>query len=717
MTVKKNNNQSAKIIYCIIIVVIVCMVLNVIYLGATGKHLISGNDIEGYAESRGESKTQILSAKRGTIYSSDNEVIAGDMKTYKLYAILSKTHLTLDKQPDYVVDKEATAKALAPIIGMKEADIIKLLSKETYQVEFGSYGNNLSSLVKDQIDALELPGLKFDEITTRSYRYGDFASYEVGYAQAVTNEIKGKTVQTLVGQMGIEQAYDEELSGTDGERTYLADNNNNVLPNGILSETAPVAGNDIYLTIDTDVQTELDMQMEKMVKDLKPEKATCGIMDAKTGRLLAISNYPSFDPNERDIENYVDLFLNEPVEPGSVFKSFVYGNAINDQKLNVQDTYQSGKYQYKVNGKTVATINDHNSGRGWGTITYEKGFHYSSNTAICHILTEKTDKESLLQDYEDLGFFKESDIDGLTSAAGFAGYKREGERTLEYLTTGFGQGSTFTALQLIRAYSAFANDGKMVEPYIVEKIVNSDSQETLYQAKTQYSKQIYSVDTVKKVRDLLKGVINEKGSTGYNYRMDDVNLIGKTGTGQVASESGGYRSGYYTHSFVGMAPYDDPQVILVMWYQGTSSSTTSAAKVVQGGIRAALNKLNTQPSQVVETSTFVLDSYMNQSVDYAKEVLSNHQLSSLVVGDGDIIISQYPKAQTEVSSKSRVFLQTNGTNVTMPSMTGWSRKEAEAFGTMANVEIEFDGVGTIYKQSVTKGTKLKANQKIKVYAK
>ena len=120
MAMKKNNNQSAKIVYCIIMVVIVCMVCNVIYLGATGKHFVSGNDIEEYAESRGESKTDILSAKRGTIYSSDNEVIAGDMKTYKLYAILSKTHLTLDKKPDYVVDPEATAKALAPIIGMDE---------------------------------------------------------------------------------------------------------------------------------------------------------------------------------------------------------------------------------------------------------------------------------------------------------------------------------------------------------------------------------------------------------------------------------------------------------------------------------------------------------------------------------------------------------------------------------------------------------------------
>ena len=717
MALKKNNNQSAKIIYCIIIAVIVCMVLNVIYLGATGKHLISGNDIEGYAKDRGESKTEILPAKRGTIYSSDNEVIASDMKTYKLYAILSKTHLTLDKQPDYVVDKEKTAKELSPIIGMDEEDILNRLSKDTYQVEFGSYGNNLSSLVKDQIDALNLPGLEFEEITTRNYRYGDFASYEVGYAQAVTEEIKGKTVQNIVGQMGIEKAFDEELSGEDGERTYLADNNNNVLPNGILSETAPVAGNDVYLTIDSDVQTELDMQMEKMVKELKPEKATCGIMDAKTGKLLAISNYPSFDPNERDIDNYVDLFFNEPVEPGSVFKSFVYGNAINDHKLDVNDTYQSGKYYYKVNGKTVAILRDHNDGKGWGTISYKQGFYYSSNTGICHILSEKTDKESLLQDYEDLGFFKESNIDGLESAAGFAGYKREGERTLEYLTTGYGQGSTFTGLQLIRAYSAFANDGKMVEPYIVEKVVNSDTKEALYQAKTQYSKQIYSTDTVKQVRDLLKGVINIEGSTGYNYRMDDVNLIGKTGTGQVASKSGGYRSGFYTNSFVGMAPYDDPQVIIVMWYQGSSASTVESAKVVQAGIRAALNKLNEQPSQVVETSTFVLDNYTNQSVDYAKDVLSNHQLSSLVVGDGNVIVDQYPKAQTEVSSKSRVFLQTNGTNITMPSMTGWSRKEAEAFGAMANVEIEFKGVGSIYEQSVSKGTKLKANQKITVTAK
>lgn len=714
MTMKKNSNQSAKIVLCIIALVVVALVFNVVFLGVTGKHLVSGNDIKDYAKNRGGGqKVETLQAKRGTIYSSDNEVIASDVKKYKLYAVLSKTRLTADKKPTYVVDKKETAKKLAPIIKMDEDKILERLNKNTYQVEFGSYGNNLSALVKDKIDALNLPGLEFTELTSRNYRYGDFASYEVGYAQVLTEELESKTTQSIVGQMGIEKTYNDELTGTNGQKIYLADNNNYILPNGIISETAPVAGNDVYLTIDTDIQTEMDLQMKKLVEAQKADKATCAIMEAKTGRILAVTNYPSFDPNKRDMKNYVDLFLNEAVEPGSVFKAFVYANALNDGRLNLKSTYPSGKFVYD---KKLKPIKDWNEGRGWGNISYEKGFYYSSNTAICNMLTKITDKESLLQDYEDLGFFKAGEVDGLPTGSGVAGYKNNDGRLVEYLTTGFGQGSTFTGLQLMRGYSAFANDGKMVEPYLVEKVVNSETKENVYQAKTQYSKQIYSTSTVKKMRDLLSGVINLKGSTGYPYHMDDIRLIGKTGTGQVAKD-GRYRSNYYTNSFVGLAPYDDPEVVVVLWYQSYAGSAVNSAKVVNGVVRAALNKINEQPVKKVETSTFVLDSYLNQSVDFAKKILTSHQLSPLTIGDGKTVIDQYPKAKTELSSKSRVFLQTNGTNITMPSMEGWSRKEAEAFASMANIDLKFEGVGSIYKQSVTKGTKLKDNQKVTVYAK
>jgi len=710
---KKNNNQSAKIIFGFFALVIILLFANVVYLGATGKHFISGNDIKGYAEERGGGqKVETLQAKRGTIYTSDNEVIASDVKKYKLYAVISTTRVDQNKKPAYVVDKEATAKALAPIIGMDEDKILKRLNGKGYQVEFGSYGNNLSSLTKDKIDALNLTGLEFEELTSRNYRYGDFASYEVGYAQLSTKD----AMENLVGQMGIEKTYNEQLTGKNGKKVYLVDSHNYTLPNGVLSEEEPVAGNDVYLTIDSDIQTELDVQLKKLATEMKADKATCAVMEAKTGRILAISNQPSFDPNKKDLTNYTDLFLNEAIEPGSVFKSFVYANAITDGKLNVKNTYQSGVYQYKVNGRLVKGIRDHNKGKGWGTITFEEGFHRSSNTAICYILTKYSDKESLIQSFEDLQFFQSSTIDGLKSASGVAGYKGKSGISLEYLTTGFGQGSTVTGLQLLRGYSAFANDGRTVEPYLVEKVVNSQTNKVTYQAKSQYSEKIYSTEAVNTLKDLMSGVVNKKGSTGYVYHMDDIHLIGKTGTGQVAKD-GRYLSGYNTHGFVGLAPYDDPQIVIVVWYQNSISGSTSVSNLVKAVTRTAINKLNTQPTKEVETSTYVLDSYLNQSVEYTKKILTNNQLTPVYVGDGDTILSQYPRSQTELSAKSRVFLQTNGTNITMPSMVGWSRKEAEAFAMMANVDIEFDGIGMVYKQSVTKGTKLTANQKIKVYAK
>lgn len=716
MSSKMNkNNRSAKICLCIFAFIVFLMVANVLYLVVTGKHFISQNNIREYADRRGgNQKTETLYAKRGTIYSSDNEVIASDVKKYKLYAVLRERYHA-NKKPAYVVDKENTAKQLAPILNMSKKDVLKKLNSQSYQVEFGANGNNLSSLVKDKILSLNLPGLEFEELSSRNYRYGDFASYTVGYAKTLTEEINGKKPPAIVGMMGIEKMYDDVLSGTDGKKVYLADNNDYILPNGMLSETAPIAGNDLYLTIDTDVQTELNLQMKKLIEKQKADKAVCAVMESKTGRILAISQYPSFDPNIRNIKNYIDLFLNEPVECGSVFKAFVYANALTNNQLNLHKTYPSGHFYYKVNGKVVADIKDHNK-VGWGQISYEQGFYNSSNTAICQLLTNTIDKQSLLQDYDDLGFFDANEVDRMKVSPGFAGYKREGERQLEYLTTGFGQGSTVTAYQLLEAYSAFANDGKTVKPYFVEKIVDPQKKEVVYQAKPEYSKQIYSTDAVKNMQKLLSGVINKKGSTGYTFRMDDMNLIGKTGTGQVAKD-GKYMSGYYTHSFAGLAPYEDPEISIVFWYQGPTIGNKVPAELVRNVMHIARNKVNQQPAKEIQTSTFILDSYINQSTAFVKTVLNQHQLEPLIIGNGDTVIDQYPKAKSEVSSRSRVFIQTNGTEMIMPSMEGWSRKEAEAFASMANVKMSFEGVGAIKSQSVPKGTKLKQNQKIVVKTK
>ena len=146
--------------------------------------------------------------------------------------------------------------------------------------------------------------------------------------------------------------------------------------------------------------------------------------------------------------------------------------------------------------------------------------------------------------------------------------------------------------------------------------------------------------------DLLSGVINIKGSTGYSFHMDDIRLIGKTGTGQVAKD-GKYRSdGYYTHSFVGLAPYDDPEIVIAYWYQGKVSGNANSSELIKSVVRASLNKLNEQSVKEVETSTYILDSYTNQSIDFVKKSLTQNQLTPLVIGDGDTVLDQYPKSKT-----------------------------------------------------------------------
>ena len=172
-------------------------------------------------------------------------------------------------------------------------------------------------------------------------------------------------------------------------------------------------------------------------------------MEAKTGKILALSSYPSFNPNERNIEDYKNFFFDTAYECGSVFKSFVYASSIESGLYNGAATYESGKYDYGGS----RPIRDHNNGAGWGSISYDEGFYRSSNVAICNLLERGyTNRDELLDVYEKLGFFQSSNIDGFDSVAGTALYKTDKSRAA-YLTTGFGQGSTVTALQLLRAYS------------------------------------------------------------------------------------------------------------------------------------------------------------------------------------------------------------------------------------------------------------------------
>lgn len=699
--------KSAKITSVVFAFIILTLVINIVFLGVTGTHWISGEDIGDFAKDRSK-KESVQYAQRGQIYSSDGEQIAINVKKYKIILTTDKERITTGDKPVYVTDAAKTAQAIGPILGIDVDELTNTIQKALdddgiKQKELGTKGKDLTTAVKKQIEALNLPGIEFVESDARYYPLGDFCSYVVGYAKSYDDN----SVKKMVGEMGLELAYDKELKGKNGYKVYQTDAKGYELVNGVLREKDPVDGNDMYLTIDSGLQRDLDYMLSDLLTQTEAEVASCAIMEVKTGRILAMSSYPSFNPNERNITNFSNFFLQGTMECGSVFKPFIYATSIEEGKYDHNATYQSGSYSVYYGNVLAGTVRDHNNGQGWGTITYDEGLYRSSNVAICNLLDKGyVTKDVLTEKLNQLGFYQGDTMDGLKCSSSINAYTKSTANKLEYFTTGFGQGSTVTPYQLLKAYSAFGNNGKTVKPYIVDKIVDPATNKVVYQGKSEYSDQIFSENTVKEVKDLMLGVIENDAGTGKSFKMDDLRMFGKTGTGQIVID-GAYSSSIHMHSFAGLAPYDDPQVVMFLTLRCGDSYSIHAPDFVKKLMKEAVqvvNQYNVEDTTAIDES-YTLDSYTNQSVNYVKSKLESKSLQVTVIGNGSTVLEQHPSASSRVSKGDRVFIKTDGTDITLPNMVGWSKKEAQSFASIAELKLNIQGTsGHVTNQSVAAET-------------
>ncbi len=701
--------KGAKVASVIFALIIIMIVANIIYLGATGMHFISGKDIYGYAQNR-NTKEVVDYAKRGEIITEDGQVVATNVQKYTLRAVVDVERLEGNGNPAYVTDIEAVAKAIAPIIGMDEAAMIsKMVDAQNnglYQVQFGVYGNNLSATEKNQIDAFAFTGIEFDEIISRNYPLGNFSSYLIGYSQ---NEEKNGVSQ-IVGKMGLELLYDDQLSGKNGYTVYQADSSGYVLPNGILEEVDKRDGENIHLTINSTLQRDMDIELAKAVEDTGAEFGTAAIMDAKTGEVLAMSNVPTFDPNVRDVENYTNRFTNYLIEPGSVMKSFVYANAIEDGVYQGTDTFKSGEIE--ING---STIRDWNGGEGFGTITYDKGLAMSSNVGIVNLIDNYSNKQSLKDDFDQLGFFEDLTTDIGVSKGGYAGYMST-DRDLELMTAGFGQGMTTTPLHILQAYSVFANDGKMVTPYFIERIEDPTTKEVSYTGTTSYSAQIYSSQTIAEMQRLLTDNLYSEENVARVYAMDNQEIIGKTGTAQVAGSDGRYRTDVYIKSFAGVTTVQGSEIVIYVAMQASGNApATPMGDFVKTMVTNTIASRTTANSNSDENYSYTTKSYINQSVSYVKSSLEGFSANVIAIGNGSSVINQYPEANTELSAHDKIFLMTNGTEVKIPDFSGWSRKDVATYCSLTSLEVTYGGVGsTVASQNISGDTVITADMKLEI---
>ena len=694
---KTNNIRYSKIVIFASLFLFACMVGRVIQLGLSTE--IDGVNLKELASKRTTTK-EILTAKRGSIYTSDGDALAQNVSSYKLIAYLDSKRTTNKNNPQHVVDKEKTAEVLAPILGMTKEEVLGYLSKENvYQTEFGSKGKGLSELTKNKIEALNLPGIDFIESFKRYYPKGDFASYTVGYAKTATNEETGE--ETITGEMGIEKYYDKILKGEDGYVQYQKD-----LQGYKIADTNEVRkeasqGKDIYLTLDSQIQFFVEQALNNADIDYDWEWFNITIMDAKTGALLATATTPSFDPNVRNITNYLDYTVSSPYEPGSTMKTFTYMAAMENGVYNGQETYLSGVYT-TTDGTQIGDW-DRN---GWGVITFDKGYAMSSNVGVINLINRHMSSAMLREYFKKLGFGRKTGITLPNEEAGKLNFKYE----TEIYNAGFGQGITTTPIQNVKALTSLTNDGMLLEPYIVSKIVDPSTKEVILKNKRTEIERVASSETVAKIIQLMDDCVNGIGNTGSGFRIPSGELIGKTGTAQIASEDGGgYLSGTedIISSFSGIYPKSDPKLII---YASVKRPSGGSQKPLSNAIKEIVNNASKYygnddtASPEIQITEYEMPSFVNKDLESTKTNLTASGIEYTVIGTGNKVIKQYPEKGDTITNKDMVYLITNDQNLTIPNVAGLSSKVANSILSLLGIKVNLDGVGYVTAQSIAEST-------------
>ncbi len=554
---------------------------------------------------------------------------------------------------------------------------------------------------------MNLPGILLYPETERFYPNGNFASHLIGMAQ------KNPDSGDLNGALGVEKIFNSYLNGQKGSLSYIQDIWGYIAPHS-KHEKAPKRGDDVHLTLDSNIQVFVEEALDDMVKKYEPKDLFAVVMDAKTGEILAYSQRPTFNPETgKDFgEKWANDLYQNTYEPGSTFKTYGLAAAIQEGKFKPTKKYESGHRD--IMGSRISDWNK----TGWGKIPMSLGFTYSSNTLMME-LQDLVGADKMKSWYEKFGFGKSTEgmFDG--EATGNIAWSN----VLQQKTSAFGQSTTVTPVQMLQAQSAFFNKGNMLKPWFVQSIDNPISKKTFYKGEKKIAGKPITAETASKVETELDKVVNSKKSHATNYRVDGYDIEGKTGTAQVADQNGGgYVKGAnpYFVSFIGDAPKKNPRVIV---YAGMSLAQKNDEEAYQLGVSKAFKPImeNTLKylnvgSHKDETKSAQYSKVPNvsgQSAQKAEDSIKSQNLQPVIIGNGDNIKSQSVKANTKLLPNSKIMLLTDG-DITMPDMKGWTKDDVLTFQELTGINVTTKGNGFVTKQSVSNDATLKNNSKIEV---
>ncbi|MFH0969282.1 MAG: penicillin-binding protein 2 [Patescibacteria group bacterium] len=505
--------------------------------------VVSGESYRAIAENQ-HKILETLNPRRGEIYLKEGKDI------YPLA-------INRDLQMAYVVPKEVEngddlVKKVSQILGLEEDFIREKISNPEDMFEILKH--RLNDDEANRIKELSLPGIHFSPEPVRFYPGGELASQVVGFV--------GSDGGKEVGRYGLEAYFENVLKGQEGKLDQERDTGGRWISVTDRNIEPAKDGDSLVLTIDHTIQYEVEKIVKETVEKHGADNGTAIVMEVKTGKILAMANFPNFNPNDYGKTEDMSLFMNNavdlPYECGSVFKTITLATAIDDEKIEPDTTYVDTGLVREA-GYGIKNSDE----KSYGTQTMTQVLEKSLNTGA--IYAEKLVGNKRFAEYMNrFGLGQKTGIELPSESPGNIKNLEALKRSIQFFTASFGQGISITPIQLINAYAAIANKGMMMKPQLVEKIIHPDGTEE--EIKPVEIRKVISEDSAKKVSQMLRSVV----VNGHGKRADVPGYLvgGKTGTAQVASSSvKGYEEGIAIGSFVGYAPVDDPEfVVLVKFF-------------------------------------------------------------------------------------------------------------------------------------------------------
>ncbi|MDE6034325.1 MAG: PASTA domain-containing protein [Ruminococcus sp.] len=648
----------------------------------------------------------LISAHRGSIYDSKGTTLAKSASVYKVFLDprqfkkeLKSLQESIDRRNEkklngeYTPEYDENGKEKKPLPESAEAfrtDAISLLSEKLgitpEKVTDAMEANNQYSILQDQVEKpvadevleffsqYQLISLNVEEDTKRYYPHNELAASVIGFTSSGGE-----------GMYGVEAYYDDYLAGVDGRTISAKDSNGNELPYRYSKTYSAKNGDDIHLTIDADIQYCLEENLEELVSQFEVKNRACAIlMNAKTGAIYGMATNPSFDLNDpyevvdplaqqrisaltgdeakRATSNALEAqwknkCITEIYEPGSVFKVITSSAAIEENLINLENDnfYCSG--EVTIPGAAPIHCHDWN---GHGGQTFQEALTHSCNPAFMEI-GERLGIEKFCYYYDAFGLNERTGIDLPAEGVGI-GFAPEEMSQIDLLVSAFGQGDTLTPIEMITSYCAAINGGYLLEPYVVDKIVDEDGNIVLKNERT-VKRQVISEDTSKKVRTALGRVVSD--NNGGNVTIKGYSIGGKSGTSERLSLD----KDEYGASYVCFTPVEDPEIVLLVLadmpnvdigYYGSTVAVPTARHILED----VLPYLGYYPEYTADEvqDLDIKIPLLEGSISDAKSTLEGLGVNCKVIGNGIEVVAQSPQTGSSVSKGGCVYLYTEKGN-------------------------------------------------------